>query len=283
MNNQILDIKLKNLITVCKQSSNYKKLSISINILTRNLIFEIAVNLGVKPIEESPYKTMEFITLVFMKSLKVSIFTQDQIDTVRECEILFLENKGLLPLRHIKAMFEIYYDLRELDYPNLHKPSNLESMEESVQGGIFSFLAPKSGAKSSASNKLRPLILQKIREQEKNIKKELNSHFTSTKFESALYLNSLSNSLGSKKGKNKITLQGSLKDSISYQRSIEGIFGYLIIGVIFTLLSVGVIILLEMSMLPAITQFVDLWVLSIFVSVIILFFVYFKFIKKGCI
>lgn len=278
MNEQILDLKLRSLINVCKETGNYKKISIAISILTRNLIFKIGINLGVKPIEESPYKTMEFINLVFIKNLKITIFTPDQIDTIRECEVLFLKNKGRLPSSHIKAMFEIYYKLRELEIPNLHKPSNIESMKEAAQGGIFSFLTSNSKKKSDNSNKLKPLILHKISEREKNLKDKLNSHFTASQFESALYLNSLRSSLNNKKS--KITVHGALKDNISYQKSIEGIFGYLILGILFTLLSVGVILLLEMNMIPTITRFIDFWVLFIFVSIAVLLLVYFKFIKK---
>lgn len=277
MNEQMVDVKLKTLINLCKETGNYKKLSVEVFILTRNLIFEIAIKLGIRPIEFSPYKTIVFINSAFNKKLEITLFSEEQIDTIRNSEILFMRNKGTLPFDYIKAMFKLYYELREFDTPNLHKPSNLEGMKEATQGSLFSFLTAKS--KSNDSNKLRPLIRQKIEEQEKNLIAELNSHFTAKKFESALYLKSLGNSLNNKKG-NKITLQGTLKDNIPYQKSLESIFGYLIIGVIIALSSVGLIILLEMSMLPTITNFIDSWVLPIFVSVVLLFLVYYKFVKK---
>ena len=78
-----------------------------------------------------------------------------------------------------------------------------------------------------------------------------------------------------------MVIQGALKDNISYQESLSELFGYIIIGVILTLLSVGLLILFEMSSFPIITPFIDSWVIYLFIGIIVLIFLYIKFAKKG--
>ncbi|MFX1502763.1 MAG: hypothetical protein ACFFDH_17510, partial [Promethearchaeota archaeon] len=49
MNLSIIDAKLKNLIQVCKETENYKKLAVTSFILTSNMVNEIGIQLGVRP------------------------------------------------------------------------------------------------------------------------------------------------------------------------------------------------------------------------------------------
>ena len=49
VNHKILDMKLKNLIFVCKQTGNYKKLAVVGFTLISNLVDEISLKLGIRP------------------------------------------------------------------------------------------------------------------------------------------------------------------------------------------------------------------------------------------
>ena len=284
MNEQLLDLNLKRLQLACKKNGNYKTLTIAFFTLIKNRIIEIGINLGVKPVGSDRSNTIyDYITLInsiFLKNLGVVIFPENMCESIQICEVIFLRNKGKLPDKNLKSIIDIYYELRKLEVPNLHRQVNEDDLSSVAQGNIFSLLTPRSKRNSQDSHKLKPLILQKIREKEKEFHQDLNSRIDPGKLESALYLKSLRKMLEHNKN-SKIVIQGALKDNISYQKSLPGIFGYLIIGVIITLLSVGAIILFEMDSNPIIIPYIDSWVISLFVGIIVLFFLYVKFIKKG--
>ncbi len=278
MNELLTDLKLKSLQLECKKNKNYKSLTIAFFTLIRNRLYEIGIKLGVKPIDSmSNYITN--INSIFLKNLGIVIFPENMCETIQVCEAIFLRNKGTLPHENLKLIIDIYYELRKLEVPNLHRQVNEDDLSSVAQGSIFSFLTSKSGRNSQDSNKLKPLILQKIKEKEKGFRMDLNSRLDPTKLESALYLRSLRRMLERKKN-NKIIIQGALKNNISYQRSLHSLFGYLIIGVIITLLSVGAIILFEMNSIPIIIPYIDTWVIFLFVGIIVLILLYVKYIKK---
>lgn len=288
MTEQLLDLKLKSLQHACKKNRNYKSLTIAFFTLIKNRIIEIGIKLGVRPIRSETntthnFKIHDYISLInsiFLKNLGVVIFPESICESLHDCEVIFLRNKGELPDEYLKSIITIYYELRKLEIPNLHRQVNEDDLSSVTQGGIFSFLSSRSGRKAQDSHKLKPLILQKIREKEKEFHQDLNSRIDPAKLESALYLKSLRKMLEQKKN-NKIIIQGALKDNISYQQSLPVLFGYLIIGVIITLLSVGALILFEMSSFPIIIPYIDIWVVSLFVGIIVLILLYVKFMKKG--
>ncbi len=281
MSEQLTDLNLKRLQLACKKNGNYKMLTIAFFTLIKNRIIEIGINLGVKPDENGTiYDYITLINSIFLKSLGVVIFPEYMCENIQICEAIFLRNEGELPDKKLKSIIDIYYELRKLVVPNLHRQVNEDDLSSVAQGSIFSFLTPRSRRNSQDSHKLKPLILQKIREKEKEFHQDLNLRIDPGKLESALYLKSLRKTLEHKKN-NKIVIQGALKDNISYQKSLPGIFGYLIIGVIITLLSVGATILFEMDSTPIIIPYIDSWVIFFFVGIIVLIFLYSKFIKKG--
>ena len=288
MTEQLLDSKLKSLTLVCKESKNYKKLSIAYFILIKNRVIEIGIKLGVRPIKNTisslshDFKIHDYITLInsiFLKNSGTFIFPERISESIHECEVLFLRNKGKLPHEFLNSIINIYYELRKLTVPNLHRHVNEDDLRQATQGGMFSFFTSKSKQKNQDSHNLKPLILQRIREKEKELHQDLNSQLDPTKLESAIYLKSFRKILESRKN-NKIIIQGALKDNISYQNSLSELFGYLIIGVMLTLLSVGLIILFEMSSVPMIVPYIDSWVVYLFVGVVVLIFLYIKFVKK---
>lgn len=283
MNLQIIDAKLKNLIQVCKETKNYKKLAVVSFILTSNKVNEIGIHLGVRSRDrasgEKICEYMELINEIFQKNLKIPIFQIKHIETIRECEALFLKSRGDIPYNYIKTIFQIYYELRKLDVLNLHKGLEYDDFIESSKLGVFSFLSPRTKRKDKNSSDLRPLILQKIREREIKLQKNLQLKLDSQQFETAIYLRSIKNSLTNDR-KGKITIQGALKDNIRYQHSIENIFGYFIIGLIILLASIGVTILLELSILPIFSSELSSWTLFFFGGTILLIFIYIKLIRK---
>jgi hypothetical protein len=283
MNSQLLDSKLKNLIQVCRETQNYKKLALVSFTLTSNRVNEIGINLGVRPRSkesgEKLFEYMEVINEIFERNLQIPIFHNRIIEAVRDCEILFLKNKREIPLDYIKSMFSLYYELRKLEVPNLHKALNQEKLEGASRFGAFSFFSSGGRRKERNDSGLKPLILQKIREREIVLRKNLQRQLDEHNFETAIHLRSLKHSISNDK-KGRITVHGALKDNIVYQKSIEGIFGYLILGVILLFISLGITILIELSIASMYSGDLSSWVLIFFMCGAVLIFFYIKQFRK---
>ena len=283
MNYQTIDVKVKNLIQLCKETQNYKKLAVVSFILTSNRLNEIGINLGVRArnhaLGEKMFEYMELINEIFYRNLQVHIFHNKHINIIKQCEILFLKNKGTIPFDYIKQMFTIYYDIRRLEVPNLHKNLNQEHFLESSRLGVFSFLSSGSIRNGKHSLDLKPLILQKIAQKESHLRKSLQQELNSQNFETAIHLRSLKNSITKQKTR-KIIVGGVLKDNIEYQKSIESIFSYFILGLIILLTSLGIMILLELSFIPISSGDLTYWVLIFFMCALILIYFYMKQFRK---
>ena len=284
MSYQVLDTKLKSLIHVCKETGNHKKIAVVSFILTSNRINEIGLNLGVRPRNkdsgEKIFEYMEYINEIFVENINVPIFQASHIEMLRQSEILFLKNKGFIPLEYIKNMFSIYYELRKLEVPNLYKSIDHETLILSSKLGAFSMLSVGARRKKNDPDAFKPLILQKITEKEAFLKKNLQDDLNSQNFETVIYLHTLKKSLGHEKN-GKITIQGALKDNINYQRSLNLIFGYFILGLIILFTSLGIIILFELSFITIHAIGLNSWVIIFFACGSILIYFYIKQFRKG--
>lgn len=283
MSIEVQDAKIKNLIQVCKETGNTKKLAVVSFILTSNKLDEIGIRFGLrhrnKNSGEKLFDYMEKINDFLEYNLKISIFKQDQIELLRNCELLFLKSKGDVPYEYIKKVFQIYYDLRKLNIPNLNKTMKSDEFLESSELGLFSFLSPKSRRRNKNPNKLKPLIVQKIKEKQFSLQEELDLEFNSQMFEKAIYLHTLKKSLENNRS-NKIIFQGTLKQNLSYQRSIEDIFKYLLFGLIVLVVSLGFIILIELTYYPAYNGALSGWSLFFFGVAGIIIIAYLRCFKK---
>ncbi len=283
MSDTVLDLKIKSLIQVCKETRNNKKLSVVSFILTSNKLDEIGIKLGIrKRNKKSGEKIFEYMTLIndiFDQNLKIRIIAKELIEVVKKCELLFLRNKGVIPYDCIKSMYHVYYEMRKLEVPNLHNSLIKDVFLESSQLGFFSYLSPHIKRKQNEQNILKPLIIQKIKEKELFIKRELEHSFNSQLFEDAIQLHSVKNSL-TKRRKNKIIVQGSLKQDLSYQKSIEDIFKYLVLGLIILLFLLGSIILIEVMYLPTEISGLSSWSFFFLGPAAILILIYIRFFKR---
>ncbi len=286
MNYTILDAKLKSLIHVCKETGNYKKLAVACFILTSNQVNEIGIRLGIRPrnkdSNESIYHYLSVVNSVFEKNLQIHIFKEEHLELIKECESVFLKNRGNIPIIYIKKILGIYYEFRKLEIPNLYKELNSEEVIQTTNLELYSFLAPTVGHKKTKKNNstnLNPLILQKIRKQELALQKDLEYKFDSQKLETAIYLNTLKNSLNTK-NKKKVAFQGTLKDNLSYQGSLENIFGYLILGVVILFSGLSISFLVEITYDPSIISYISSWIMFLFAGVIVLIVLYLKMFRR---
>lgn len=282
MEQEIIDIKLKNLIQVCKETQNFKKLAVVSFVLTDNTIEKIGINLGLRPRNRSSgekvYEYMELINTFLLKNLNITVFREEWIETVKDYEILFLRSKGRLPHDYIKMMFTLYYELRKLDVLNVYKTIKSDDFFCYSEVGLYSYLTPMSKKKKDQNN-LTPLMLQKLREKEKVLQKELSCAFNSEKLETMIHLHNVKQSI-SQDRKGKFTIQGTLKDNLNYQYTVEKIVGYFFLGLIVLLIALGSVIIYEVSVLPSYVGVIDLFAFIFFGSSIPLIWAYMKYLKK---
>ncbi|MFX1502593.1 MAG: hypothetical protein ACFFDH_16650, partial [Promethearchaeota archaeon] len=97
--------------------------------------------------------------------------------------------------------------------------------------------------------------------------------------EAAIHLRSVKNSIMHDK-RGKISVQGPLKNSIRYQSSTEYIFRYFILGIILLLASLGMVMFIELSIVPSLSGELSSWALIFVVASVILIYFYLKQMRK---
>ena len=219
---------------------------------------------------------MKIINKVLVDNLKLTLFHEDDVESIREIENLFLKKKGDMPFQYIKKMFSIYYELRKLEVPNMYESVNDDDFTATTNLKYFSSRSPKN---NGSSDRFKPLILHKIREKELILQKELKNGFNKDTFESAIYLKKFKDSFNNR-GTNKIQLQGRLKDSISYQRSLDDVIGFGIIGISILFFMLGLIITIETTLYPNLTAALSVLILIFFGPGILSFLSYWYYFKK---
>ncbi|MFX1568866.1 MAG: hypothetical protein ACFFCV_10935, partial [Promethearchaeota archaeon] len=273
------DMKLKTLIQVCKETKNTKKLAVVSFILTSNQLDEIGIKLGYrkrdKNLGETLLEYMTNINKIFINTLNIPIFREEQLEIIEECEPLFLITKGDIPFEHIKKIFVVYYDLRKLMVPNLYKELKDEDFTGNPHLGLFSFLSSGNRSRKKDANNLKPLIIHQIKNLQHLNQKELEREFNSEKLENSIHLQAIKKSLESK-AKRGIMIQGPLKQNILYQKSIENIYAYFFIGLIILTISLGMILLIELNYFPIQFNSLSNWLFIIFSVAGLLILLYIK-------
>jgi hypothetical protein len=280
MNLSILDSKLKVLIKVCKETNNYRKLAIVSYVLLNNVLNEIGIKLGIRPRDrssnESLFKFMMLINLILEKNFKLKLFNENILRSIKTLEYEFLKRKGDLPRKAVIEMYNLYYDIRELDIPNLHEEWNQDLIQEDKDVRFYSFLT-KSTKNNHKNNddKFKQVILHKLKEKELHIQKELNNSYSRELFENAIYLKKMKQSLKNDDD-SKIVLNGRLTDNIVYQRTLDNIIGYLHIGLFILFFLLGIIVVIEAIYFPKLTAPISVLFLITFGPSMLVLVLYWK-------
>ncbi|TKJ26590.1 MAG: hypothetical protein CEE42_04420 [Promethearchaeota archaeon Loki_b31] len=276
MKEKLFDLKLKRLIQLCKETHNYKKLAVVSFVLTSNTVDEIGIKLGMRPREknsgEKIFEYMELVNKVFRVNFSVNVFRPELIDVLKRIELLFMKKEGELRLEYVKEIFEIYYELRKLDVPNLHDNINSEIIDKNRTISLFSFLSGGQNAKRKKEDLFNPILLHKFKEEEKALQYQLNKQFDKNTFEKILQLKTIRKSIEQKKG-GKIVISGSLKDNISYKQSKEQVGQFLVIGIIILFAMVGSVSLIEALMYGFLSVAISYNLLVCFGAIVVLYFV----------
>ena len=276
MSERLLDVKLKRLIQLCKETGNYKKLAVVSFVLVSNAVDEIGINLGMRTRErgsgESIYEYMKLVNNIFSLNFNVSVFKPELIKKLSQTELLFLKRQGNINLEQVKGVFEAYYELQKLEVPNLHEKINSEALNRSRTVSMFSFLSGGQSKKQKSENALNSILMQRFKDEEKALQIQLENEFDKNAFEKILHLKTVRNKL-EQKSRGKIAISGALKDNISYRQSKENIGQFMIIGLIVLFAMIGVVVLVESFMYGVLSMSISNTTLICVGVIVILIFI----------
>ena len=251
MSEQLLDLKLKRLIQLCKETGNYKKLAVVSFILVSNAVDEIGIKLGMRTREkgsgENIFDYMKLVNKIFALNFNISVFKPELIEKLSQIELLFLKRQGDINLEQVKDVIEAYYTLRKLDVPNLHENINSEALNKNRTVSMFSFLSGGQSKRRKNENKFTPILMQRFKDEEKALQIQLEKQFNKNAFEKILHLKTIRKKL-EQKSTGKIAISGALKDNISYRQSKENIGQFMVVGLIVLFAMIGVVVLVESFM-----------------------------------
>ena len=276
MSEQLLDLKLKRLIQLCKETGNYRKLAVVSFLFLSNAVDEIGIKLGIrsraKDSEESIFEYMKLVNKIFAFNFNITIFKPQLIEELSQIELLFLRRQGDLTLEHVKGVIEAYYEFRKLEVPNLHENINPEVLNRNRTVSMFSFLSGGQSKRKQKENMLNPILMQRFKDEERALQIQLEHQFDKNTFEKVLHLKTIRKKL-EQKSKGKIAISGSLKDNISYIQSRDNIGQFMVIGLIILFAMIGVVVIAESFMYGVLSMSISNTTLICVGVIVVLFFI----------
>ena len=276
MSERLLDVKLKRLIQLCKETGNYKKLAVVSFVLVSNAVDEIGIKLGMRTREkgsgENIFEYMKLANNIFTLNFNVSVFKPELIEKLSQIELLFLKRQGEINLEHVKSVFETYYELRKLEVPNLHENINSEVLNRNRTVSMLSFLSGGHSKRRKSENALNPMLMQRFKDEEKALQIQLEQKFDKNAFEKILHLKTVRKNL-EQKSRGKIVISGALKDNISYRHSKENIGQLMIFSLIILFAMIGAVLLVESFMYGVLSMSISNTTLICFGVVAVLIFI----------
>jgi len=276
MSERLLDLKLKRLIQLCKESGNYKKLAVVSFVLVSNIVDEIGIKLGMRTREkgsgENIFEYMKLVNKIFALNFNVSVFKPQLIERLSQNELLFLKRQGDINLDQVKGVIEAYYELRKLEVPNLHENINSEVLNRNRTVSMFSFLSGSQSKRQKSENALNPILMQRFKDEERALQIQLEQQFDKNAFEKILHLKTVRKNL-EQKSRGKIVISGSLKDNISYRQSKENIGQLMILSLIILFAMIGAVLLVESFLYGVLTMSISNTTLICFGVIAVLIFI----------
>ena len=276
MSERLLDVKLKRLIQLCKETGNYKKLAVVSFVLVSNAVDEIGIKLGMRTREkgsgENIFEYMKLVNNIFTLNFNVSVFKPELIEKLSQIELLFLKRQGEINLEHVKSVFEAYYELRKLEVPNLHENINSEVLNRNRTVSMLSFLSGGHSKRRKSENALNPILMQRFKDEEKALQIQLEQKFDKNAFEKILHLKTVRKNL-EQKSRGKIVISGALKDNISYRHSKENIGQLMIFSLVILFVMIGAVLLVESFMYGVLSMSISNTTLICFGVIVVLIFI----------
>jgi hypothetical protein len=216
MNKENAYDKLQTLILVCKRTKNFKKLADTGYYLVSNQANEIGIRLGFrarKSISQSKslkfftnkvdyrkemiYEYLDHINSNFSEKLDVKIFGPKIIKNLKKVELLYIKSNGNLELNHTSTLFDLYFELKKLEIPNLHKKVSKSKIYKVAPFSIYSsFLNSFNSNKNKEKEEreklgIKNLIFFQLQKKERALKTELQRDYDPKLLETILMLNQI--------------------------------------------------------------------------------------------
>jgi hypothetical protein len=282
MNYTASDTKLITLIKLCKETLNYKTLAVVSFILVSNTADEIGFKLAIRPRNkegnEPIFRYLALINSLLKKNYRMLLFKEDWVQRLQEIEPLFIKMKGDIPLPEIFEVYEIYFELRKLEIPNLYKKVDADMLSEDKNLQLYTLFSHP--AASQKNDKLKSLMVHNLEMKQREVQKQLQQQYNKDLFEQAIYLKKAQASIKTQKS-GKIVLKGRLADNIVYQNTMEELYGYFFIGAFLLFLMFGLIITYECMLHPSLVGAFSYFFLITYGTSMFFFLLYWHYYKKG--
>lgn len=278
----IIDAKLKNLIKLCTATQNYKKLAVVGFILVSNTVDEISSSLGIrarkKKESEHVFAYLQFVNDAFYELLQLTIIPAEIIEELKLIELLFLKLRGDIPLDHIKDLYEIYFELRKIEVPNVYKSYGMDDIHQYSDLNLFLSLTRNTQKKKP--DNIRQFLAHSISQKEHDLRKSIDGKMDKDSIEQAIMLHKLKTSLTSKTT-GRIKTSGKLQTNIFYQLSQQQSLKYILLGGIILFIMLSIVVIWETILFPSIILSINLY-LAVFLGIIlVLFMVYRHYFQRG--
>lgn len=270
-------MKLYKLIELCKETKNYQKLAYVGLTLISNLSFKIGLKLEIPSDKlrkmDNSYERFTFISKIYNHTYQINIFDKSILNRLFEIELVYKKNKNKIPYKNIIELFNIYYYFKELE---------LESMGESLRSSA-SILIPSINSTitdlhEGIENKrdiLDILIENKINKKINLISTKLNQKVNEKDLSELMRLKMLKDSLQDKKN-NKIQIDVVIRNSISILSIRNSFIEYTLVCLIVLFSGLGVIIAVELVLIPSLFEVLNVFLFLCFGLSFILIIFYWK-------
>ncbi|MFX1399337.1 MAG: hypothetical protein ACFFAS_20110 [Promethearchaeota archaeon] len=268
----VLDAKIKNLVSICFETNNEKKLSTVFVVLIRNLVKEKGISMGfpvfIRKDGFKAYIYMEGINKILENNLGQHIFKSEIINETKKLELAFEKSEGKISMRHIPQLIELYYELRKIEVPdfiNLKGRSNIENNDNFdyygplLRGTNRNSIFP---SRKQERNVVKEYLIRDISRKEADLHKSLDERYDKNKIEDLYRLKSLqvkilqhnSQKIGYSGALKKIGYSGALKTNSDYKSTINNIPGYFLLGIGITSILLFSVLLTQSVLYPEIGE-----------------------------
>lgn len=262
--------KLHKYISLCKRNNHFGNLVETGLILLHNEIQTIGLRLGLrgrrKDMPLADY--LEMINGFTERNLDLALIDSELIEQLSRLEKRYqsLEHEDMT-IQDARGIFSVYLGLREVKVPNVYKfkPENSTMMPGM---SMLTFFAGNGSTKSpTPEDQIIKLMLHKLKQKQQALKKkELNKETLRLSFQ----LNSLKKSLSEGTHSKKEVVEGSLRETLSYQNRLPQLLSLAYIGVIVLFLGIGIMTLLGAIFDTAVSGIMTLVSLVFFLPAILL-------------
>ena len=275
MNQELKEIKLRELVEVCAKTKNFKTLAVVYSTFIRNEINERSIYLGLPPIKDFQLSTQMKAINDFTKRNfdDLVIFHDPFIQNMRKYELMFIRAQGELGRSATMEIAKMYYELRKIKVPNLHQTMKTNAITNNSEFQQFSLFSPGAKKRQNSTSSIKDVLLSSIADKRKAIGAQLNKKYDKDLFQKVCELKGVEQSIQSE-NRGKIRVSDSLKDNLVYKSSMEGILGLFLLGIIILLFMLGIATSLEAIMHPHTTSALSILLLLFFGPAVLFLLIY---------